>query len=72
MKISRFFFGSSKYSPYLCHRLHDDSELSGKANVIAYGFWPQAFFMPKNIFPTGEFYFPNWENKYGGCINRKI
>jgi hypothetical protein len=47
-------FGSSKYSPYLCHRLQDDSRLSGKATVIAYGFLPQAFFMPKNI------YLPNW------------
>ena len=33
MKISRFFFGSSKYSPYLCHRLQDDSSLSGRATV---------------------------------------
>ena len=33
MKISRFFFGSSKYSSYLCHRLQDDSNLSGRATV---------------------------------------
>ena len=72
MKISRFFFGGSKYSSYFCQRLKDDSKLSGRATVIAYGFLPQAFFMPKNIFPTGEFYFPNWENEYGGCMNRKI
>ena len=26
-------FGSSKYSPYLCHRLTDDSSLSGRATV---------------------------------------
>lgn len=38
MKISRFFLASSKYSPYLCRRLKDDSKLSGKATVIAYGF----------------------------------
>ena len=46
-------FGSSKYSPYLCHRLQDDSKLSGKATVIAYGFQPQAFFYAKE-------YLPNW------------
>lgn len=33
MKISRFFFGGSKYSSYLCHRLQDDSNLSGRATV---------------------------------------
>ena len=33
MKISRFFLASSKYSPYLCHRLKDDSRLSGRATV---------------------------------------
>lgn len=37
-------FGSSKYSPYLCHRLQDDSKLSGKATVIAYGFSAAGFF----------------------------
>ena len=26
-------FGSSKYSSYLCHRLTDDSSLSGRATV---------------------------------------
>jgi hypothetical protein len=45
-KISRFLFGGSGFSSYLCRRLQDDSKLSGKASVIAYGFWPQAFFMP--------------------------
>ena len=33
MKISRFFFGGSKYSSYFCQRLQDDSSLSGKATV---------------------------------------
>lgn len=33
MKISRFFFGGSKYSSYFCHRLQDDSNLSGRATV---------------------------------------
>ena len=37
-------FGGSKYSPYLCHRLQDDSKLSGKATVIAYGFSAAGFF----------------------------
>nr|DAP66012.1 MAG TPA: hypothetical protein [Caudoviricetes sp.] len=33
--------------------------------VIAYGFWPQAFFMPRKIiFLTGKIIFPNWENRY--------
>ena len=31
MKISRFFFGGSKYSSYFCQRLKDDSKLSGRA-----------------------------------------
>lgn len=44
MKISRFFFGGSKFSSYLCHRLQDDSKLSGKATVIAYGFSAAGFF----------------------------
>jgi hypothetical protein len=26
-------FGGSKYSPYLCQRLQDDSSLSGRATV---------------------------------------
>ena len=49
-------FGSSKYSPYLCHRLTDDSSLSGRATVSPMASWPQAFFMPKSIiFPaTGK------------------
>uniref|UniRef100_UPI004029AAB0 hypothetical protein n=1 Tax=Segatella hominis TaxID=2518605 RepID=UPI004029AAB0 len=42
--FSRKIFGSSKYSPYLCHRLQDDSKLSGKATVIAYGFSAAGFF----------------------------
>lgn len=69
MKISRFFFGSSKYSPYLCHRLQDDSKLSGKATVIAYGFSAAGFFYAQ------EYHFPGNGKKvylYGGCMNRKI
>ena len=55
-KISRFFFGGSKYSSYLCHRLQDDSSLSGRATVSPMASQPQAFFMPKSIiFPaTGK------------------
>ena len=56
MKISRFFLASSKYSPYLCQRLQDDSSLSGRATVSPMASQPQAFFMPKSIiFPaTGK------------------
>lgn len=76
MKISRFFLASSIFSPYLCRRLTDDSSLSGKATVIAYGIKPQAFFMPREFISlTGEKYFPNWGKRktlYGGCMNRKI
>lgn len=50
MKISRFFFGGSKFSSYLCQRLQEDCNQSGWVTVIAYGFWPQAFFMPRKIF----------------------
>lgn len=38
MKISRFFFGGSKYSSYLCQRLQEDCNQSGWVTVIAYGF----------------------------------
>lgn len=69
-------FASSKYSPYLCRRLTDDSSLSGRATVIAYGFQPQAFFMPREFISlTGEKYFPNWGKRktlYGGCMNRRF
>ena len=49
-------FGGSKYSPYLCQRLQDDSSLSGRATVSPMASQPQAFFMPKSIiFPaTGK------------------
>lgn len=47
-------FASSKYSPYLCRRLKDDSKLSGKATVIAYGFLAAGFFYASGI------HFPNW------------
>jgi hypothetical protein len=55
-------FGGSKYSPYLCHRLQDDSKLSGKATVIAYGFSAAGFFMPiKYHFPgSGKKVFSIW------------
>lgn len=36
--------------------------------LLAAGF----FYAKEYHFPTGEFYFPNWENEYGGCMNRKI
>ena len=75
MKISRFFLASSKYSPYLCQRLQDDSSLSGRATVSPMASWPQAFFMPREFISlTGEKYFPNWGKRktlYGGCMNRK-
>lgn len=69
MKISRFFFGGSKYSSYLCQRLKDDSKLSGRATVSPMASQPQAFFMPKSIT------FSRQREKvylYGGCMNRKI
>jgi hypothetical protein len=55
-KISRFFFGGSGFSSYLCQRLTDDSKLSGRATVSPMASQPQAFFMPKSIiFPaTGK------------------
>lgn len=61
MKILPFLFGGSKYSPYLCQRLKDDSRLSGWVTVIAYGFLAAGFFLPwEFISLTGEKYFPNW------------
>lgn len=49
-------FGGSGFSSYLCHRLQDDSSLSGRATVSPMASQPQAFFMPKSIiFPaTGK------------------
>lgn len=65
MKISRFFFGGSKYSSYFCQRLKDDSKLSGRATVSPMAFSRRLFFMPRKIFfPTGKIIFSNWENRY--------
>lgn len=49
-------FGGSGFSSYLCQRLTDDSNLSGRATVSPMASQPQAFFMPKSIiFPaTGK------------------
>ena len=57
MKISRFFFGGSKYSSYLCQRLTDDSSLSGRATVS-----PMAFGRRLFLCLIGKNIFPNWEN----------
>ena len=69
-------FASSKFSPYLCRRLTDDSSLSGRATVSPMASWPQAFFMPREFISlTGEKYFPNWGKRktlYGGCMNRRF
>ena len=59
MKISRFFFGGSKYSSYLCRRLQDDSSLSGKATVS-----PMASRRRLFLCLIGKNIFPNWENKF--------
>ena len=37
-KISRFFFGGSKYSSYFCQRLTDDCRQSGRATVSPMAF----------------------------------
>ena len=58
MKISRFFFGSSKFSSYLCQRLTDDCRQSGRATVSPMAFSRRLFFMPRKIF------FSNWENNF--------
>lgn len=58
MKISRFFFGGSKYSSYFCQRLKDDSKLSGRATVSPMAFSRRLFFMPRKIF------FSNWGNNF--------
>ena len=56
MKISRFFFGGSKYSSYLCQRVQDDSSLSGKATVSPMASGRRLFLclIGKNIFPNRE------------------
>lgn len=65
MKISRFFFGGSKYSSYLCQRLKDDSKLSGRATVSPMAFSRRLFLcLGKSFFLTGEIIFSNWENRY--------
>ena len=65
MKISRFFFGSSKYSSYLCQRLKDDSKLSGRATVSPMAFSRRLFLcLGKSFFLTGKIIFSNWENRY--------
>lgn len=57
MKISRFFFGGSKYSSYFCRRLKDDSRLSGRATVS-----PMAYCRRLFLCLIGKNIFPNWEN----------
>lgn len=51
--FSRKIFGSSKYSPYLCHRLTDDSSLSGRATVS-----PMA--SCRRLFLCQRISLPNW------------
>ena len=64
-KISRFFFGGSKYSSYLCQRLKDDSKLSGRATVSPMAFSRRLFLcLGKSFFLTGKIIFSNWENRY--------
>lgn len=46
-------FGSSKYSSYLCHRLQDDSSLSGRATVS-----PMA--SCRRLFLCQRISLPNW------------
>lgn len=65
MKISRFFFGGSKYSSYLCQRLKDDSKLSGRVTVSPMAFSRRLFLcLGKSFFLTGKIIFSNWENRY--------
>lgn len=42
-KISRFFFGGSKFSSYLCQRLTDDCRQSGRATVSPMAFSRRLF-----------------------------
>ena len=58
MKISRFFFGGSKYSSYLCQRLQDDSSLSGRATVSPMASSRRLFLC------LGKSFFSNWENNF--------
>nr|DAG68926.1 MAG TPA: hypothetical protein [Bacteriophage sp.] len=43
-------FGGSKYSPYLCHRLTDDSSLSGRATVSPMASCRRLFLCPRVSF----------------------
>lgn len=58
MKISRFFFGGSKFSSYFCQRLQDDSSLSGRATVSPMASSRRLFLC------LGKSFFSNWENRY--------
>nr|DAO07050.1 MAG TPA: hypothetical protein [Caudoviricetes sp.] len=44
-------FASSKYSPYLCQRLQDDSSLSGRATVSPMASSRRLFLCLGNSFP---------------------
>lgn len=58
MKISRFFFGGSNYSSYLCQRLTDDCRQSGRATVSPMAFSRRLFLC------LGKSFFSNWENNF--------
>lgn len=59
VKISRFLFGGSGFSSYLCQRLTDDSSLSGRATVS-----PMASGRRLFLCLIGKKIFPNWENLF--------
>ena len=60
MKISRFFFGGSKYSSYFCQRLTDDCRQSGGATVSPMAFSRRLFLcLGKSFFLTGKIDMPN-------------
>ena len=60
MKISRFFFGGSKYSSYFCQRFTDESSLYGRATVSPMAFSRRLFFcIEKSFFLTGKIDMPN-------------
>ena len=44
MKISRFFFGGSGFSSYLCQRLTDDCRQSGRVTVSPMAFSRRLFY----------------------------
>lgn len=65
LKFLAFFFGGSKFSSYLCHRLQDDSNLSGRATVSPMASSRRLFLcLGKSFFLTGKIIFSNWENRY--------